>query len=257
MPEELRTALDQLARSNTGTRTLAMMIGAKSFAYSEKDMYVRFRHMPAGKYAGLGKDAGITELQYNIGRDDYTLSFFTSQGNNIKSFDSLYAEDLRKVFERETGLVVNMRAGSSALRMVQNMRYVPLMTLADFQDSDPEDYLDHMVLPFLLRRINQFATTLSTSSLMARTRIRPLAAGKVHGLVSFGNETWIDIVMQIKKVDSLTNKITYTLSGSAIGAEIDEMSRTVVDEHDGSINGLAKLLGAFGEEFGTTYASRQ
>ena len=88
---------------------LTMMIGAKNFLYSEKDMYVRFKHMPAGKYAGLGKDAGITELRYNYGRDDYTLTFLTTRGNIIKSFDGLYGEDLRRVFERETGLVVNMR----------------------------------------------------------------------------------------------------------------------------------------------------
>ena len=111
MPEELKIALSQLTGSSNPLRSLASMVGAKNFMYSDKDenMYVHFNHM-LGKSRRLPKSVGKTRLRYDMGRDTYTLTFFTSRGNVLAEVDDIHADELGEVWEEYTGLYLSFNA---------------------------------------------------------------------------------------------------------------------------------------------------
>lgn len=111
MPEELKIALSQLTGSSNPLRSLAVMVGAKNFMYSDKDenMYVQFNHM-LGRSRRLPKSVGKTRLRYDIGRDTYTLTFLTSRGNVLAEVDDIHAAELGEVWEEYTGLYLSFNA---------------------------------------------------------------------------------------------------------------------------------------------------
>lgn len=107
--EILSTALNQLTRSQNGKRRLETMIGAKGWLFEYRNrVYVTFKHMPSGPSNRLGKSVAITRLEYNIGRDDYTLTLMTNKGNIVKEFEGLYADQLKSTFENTTGLFLTL-----------------------------------------------------------------------------------------------------------------------------------------------------
>lgn len=95
-------ALQQLGHS---TARLGVMIGAKTFIKSDEEQWVSFRFTAKAK-----NKANYMKIKLN-GLDLYDITFGSIRGMNytIKGeFNNCYAEDLKKLFETETGLYLSL-----------------------------------------------------------------------------------------------------------------------------------------------------
>lgn len=99
------TALNQLTQSNNGVNRLAAMIGAKNFARNDRTQSVSFRFARGAK-----NKANYIEIK--LAADDlYNVEFGKIHGMNYRVIETLagvYAEDLKRIFESETGLYLSL-----------------------------------------------------------------------------------------------------------------------------------------------------
>lgn len=94
------TILQQLAG---GARPLAAMIGAHSFNGEKDRVWFKFK--------ARAKNGSNTLLIVLSPDDTYVVTFLSARGTSIKykgKFEGVYAENLRPLFERETGLVLGV-----------------------------------------------------------------------------------------------------------------------------------------------------
>jgi hypothetical protein len=94
------TALNQLTQSKNGIGRLQLMIGAKNFVKSDEDQFVSFKY-PRGKYF---------KIKLN-GLDLYDLEFGSIRKFEYKvlnTYENVYAEDLKNIFEQETKLYLSL-----------------------------------------------------------------------------------------------------------------------------------------------------
>ncbi len=89
-----------------GGRRFAVMTGAKNVTWSELDGIVTLEFRLPGS-GGFTKD-GINRVRVRLDASDtYTVTFQRVRGTTIKNVaevDDIYADNLRDVFERHTGL---------------------------------------------------------------------------------------------------------------------------------------------------------
>lgn len=91
-----------------GGRGFRLMTGAKNFSYSVDEL------KNVSLYFKIGKNsAGINHVKvtYNYGRDDYSIvfSYVTIKGiTEKKSFNGVYCDQLKELFEDSTGMVLTM-----------------------------------------------------------------------------------------------------------------------------------------------------
>lgn len=98
-------ALNQLTQSNNGVNRLKATIGAKSFAYSEDEQYVRFKFMKGAKNKGNYVRITLNEM------DTYDVEFGRIWGVNytkVSGAEGLYWDQLLSYFESETGLFLKL-----------------------------------------------------------------------------------------------------------------------------------------------------
>jgi hypothetical protein len=113
------TALSQLTQSNNPTNRLVAMLGAKNIMQSEADSWVSFRLPKAAK--------GINHVKLHLrGDDTYSLELgkvgsrqckdmkklgikMSMPFNEVKKMvDGLFADQLKEIFEHETGLYLSL-----------------------------------------------------------------------------------------------------------------------------------------------------
>jgi hypothetical protein len=107
--EVASTILEQMG----GSGKLTCMIGAHDFTGSPDALTFRFR--------ARGRDGSNCCRVSLLPSDTYKVEFISIRGNSVKSkgvFEDIYAEDLRGVFERQTGLYLSLGT----------MKYVPTGT---------------------------------------------------------------------------------------------------------------------------------
>lgn len=83
-----------------GTKALTM-IGGTAY-YDGNDLIIKFK---------ASKKANYVKIHYDKGADLYDMTIGKASGVNLKTiFDEkgLYAEDLRDIFERKTGLYLTL-----------------------------------------------------------------------------------------------------------------------------------------------------
>lgn len=98
--EIANTIVEQLGRS---TARMSMMIGAHTFTAGESSLTFKFKAR-----AKNGSNCVRVTLDPS---DTYTVEFISIRGASIKtkgSFEGMYAEDLKSLFERETGLYLSL-----------------------------------------------------------------------------------------------------------------------------------------------------
>jgi hypothetical protein len=86
-----------------GFGKLQAMVGAINFIYSNNDKYIAF------KFKG-SKKVNYVKITLN-GKDLYDIEFKKLWGNKIKDIDSyndVYAENLKPLFEKVTGLFLSL-----------------------------------------------------------------------------------------------------------------------------------------------------
>lgn len=93
------TILEQLG----GARRLGVMVGAHSFVGGAGTLTFKFK-------AKAKNSANCVRISLNSS-DTYTVEFIRLNGPNFWAkgdFSDVWAEDLRKLFERETGLALSL-----------------------------------------------------------------------------------------------------------------------------------------------------
>jgi hypothetical protein len=99
------TTFNQLTQSENGVNRLVSMIGAKHLSFSEKDSHVSFKFMRGAKNKANYLKIMLTPA------DTYTLEFGKIHGLKYRVIETLagvYAEDLKRIFESETGLYLSL-----------------------------------------------------------------------------------------------------------------------------------------------------
>ncbi len=98
-PQVAQTILDQLG----GTGRLSAMLGAKNFIDYGDGVGFKFPNKGRGK---------PNHIKIVLAPDDtYTVTFSRIHGYNfktLKAFDGIYADGLRSLIERQTGLYLNL-----------------------------------------------------------------------------------------------------------------------------------------------------
>lgn len=92
-----------IAQQLGGTRRLGVMIGAHGFTAGDNSLSFRFKAK-----AKNGSNAMRIVLEPS---DTYRVEFLSIRGTSVKSkgvFEDVYAEDLRRLFESETGLYLSL-----------------------------------------------------------------------------------------------------------------------------------------------------
>ena len=100
--------LDKLPVANTilaqlGGHRFCVMTGAKNLVGSDKGLIFRF-----GRNASRSNQC---EIRLDGGSDTYTVLFYHLWKGRLVidgSFEFVYAEDLRRVFERHTGMATHL-----------------------------------------------------------------------------------------------------------------------------------------------------
>lgn len=103
--EMAMTTLNQLTNSNNGINRLSAMIGAHSFVRSEKDYNIMFSFK-----ARAGNKANKCRITINA-MDLYDVEFFKLRAGNCKTISThndIYFDQLKKLFEKETGLYLSL-----------------------------------------------------------------------------------------------------------------------------------------------------
>lgn len=103
MNEIIRTMINQFCVT---LNRLSAMTGAKNFVYdnNKNALYFDFK---------LCKKANKCTLQYNEGMDLYTMTFNkynsrTADFKEIKKYEGLFCDDLKRIFEEFTGLYISL-----------------------------------------------------------------------------------------------------------------------------------------------------
>lgn len=97
------TIANQLTASHKGLNVLAMMIGAKNFVSLDTGLQFQF-----AKFAGCKSNYCYIEL---LPDDTYLMRLYSIRKYEMKEHceaRGLYCDQLREVFERETGLVLGV-----------------------------------------------------------------------------------------------------------------------------------------------------
>jgi hypothetical protein len=101
-PNRLAVA-ETILRQMGGAGKLTAMIGAHTFVGSENSLTF--------KWKARAKD-GANILRVTLDPSDtYTMEFFRYRSGKVKplqSFEGVYAEDLRRIFESTTGLYIRL-----------------------------------------------------------------------------------------------------------------------------------------------------
>ena len=105
MNATITTALEQLTGSKNPVRMLQVLIGAKSNVHGENNVYIK--HMSSK--GELRRAAAVTQVVYDVPSDTYTIKFSTTRGNLIAEFNGVYNDQLKSLFERQTGLYLSLR----------------------------------------------------------------------------------------------------------------------------------------------------
>lgn len=103
MATDLTVANTIAAQLGHSLGRLAMMIGAKHFVGSDNSLTFRF--------AARARNGSNTLRVTLDPSDTYTVEFLSLRGSSRKvkgSFSDIYAEDLKPLFERETGLYLSL-----------------------------------------------------------------------------------------------------------------------------------------------------
>jgi hypothetical protein len=103
MTNETLTVANEILHQLGGARRLGMMLGAHAFGGTADSLSFRFRAR-----ATNGSNALRIVLDPS---DTYTIEFLSLRGRSRivkKTFEGAYAEDLRQIFESETGLYLNL-----------------------------------------------------------------------------------------------------------------------------------------------------
>lgn len=95
MTATARTIFDQFG----GCRALYMIGG--QLAYTDNSITIRFN--------GCRKSQ-VVRIRYNKGADLYDVEFFKADGCMTEKAFGVYADDLRRTFENETGLYLSLTA---------------------------------------------------------------------------------------------------------------------------------------------------
>lgn len=99
--EIANTIIQQLGHS---TARMGLMIGAHTFTAGENNVTFKFK-------ARAKNGSNCVRITLNPS-DTYTVEFISLRGMSIKtkgSNEGMYAEDLKTLFERETGLYLSIR----------------------------------------------------------------------------------------------------------------------------------------------------
>lgn len=102
--EMAKITMNQLTASNNGIGRLSMMIGAKNFVRDENKNNVMFSF--AAKAKNKANKCRITLNSMDL----YDVEFFNIRGANFKtisSFKNIYNDQLKELFESETGLYLS------------------------------------------------------------------------------------------------------------------------------------------------------
>ena len=101
-PNRLAVA-ETILRQMGGAGTLTVMIGAHTFVGSENSLTFKWKARAKG---------GANTLQVTLDPSDtYTMEFFryrSGEAKPLQSFEGVYAEDLRRIFESTTGLYIRL-----------------------------------------------------------------------------------------------------------------------------------------------------
>lgn len=101
--EQANIALQQLtANEQRPTGALKLMIGAKNFSFGESGVSFIFK---------MFRKANVCRIELNESTDLYNLVFSKIARYELKEvlrFDGLYCDQLKEVFERETGLTLTV-----------------------------------------------------------------------------------------------------------------------------------------------------
>lgn len=101
MPKSVaQTTLAQLG----GSSRLAAMIGADGFGAADDDKTLVFR------FKGSRKGGNVVHVTLDE-TDTYSMTFFKCSGysyNRVGAYDGIHADQLRSVFESQTGLYLSL-----------------------------------------------------------------------------------------------------------------------------------------------------
>jgi len=103
--DNAKMTFDQLTLSTNGSNRLAVMIGAKNFAYDSEAKNASFRFTAKAR-----NKANYCKITLN-GKDLYDVEFFYIRGANCTRrsiITDMYFEDLKGYFEGETGLYLSL-----------------------------------------------------------------------------------------------------------------------------------------------------
>lgn len=121
-PAELQFADTALRQLGNGPRALTVMLGAHNFVV---DTDTSRRPRVSFRYKTRGRNGANYVALTLLPSDTYTMEFFSIRAGAAKSkgkFEDVYAEDLRGLFERETGLALGVprvhRVGAASGRSV-------------------------------------------------------------------------------------------------------------------------------------------
>jgi len=101
-PEQAKTTLIHLTRRQNPMNTLKAMIGASNFSIFENKVAFKFKMFSKANYCTIELD----EIQ-----DLYNMVFTKIRGFQFKEHKRIAGicwEDLKGIFERETGLFLNL-----------------------------------------------------------------------------------------------------------------------------------------------------
>jgi hypothetical protein len=101
MNEIIKTMIAQFC---VNPNRLVAMIGANSFVYNNETNLISFKFK-------MCKVANVCRLSYMSGVDLYKMEFLKIRGidiKEVKTFEEIYAEDLKRFFEEFTGLRISL-----------------------------------------------------------------------------------------------------------------------------------------------------
>ena len=115
--EEFTQQNAQTIKQQLGGGKFVAMTGAKDFMFSGKDSYLSFK-------IGKGAKDGINYIKiiYNQGKDDYTVEFCVFRGTNVTvkhRAEGVYADQLREIFQKHTGLYTSLGTMGSRKESVE------------------------------------------------------------------------------------------------------------------------------------------